>query len=435
MAFPLKDVRFTTRRSGDRLTVYPRLLRDRAALPKIDIAIQYFESLLGRERRELDPEVLAHFFADHKLARCVVACLAQSYRYRPRPLEVIVTRAALRKLQRLGVAAPKALRARLYDRLNDFGHGFLPSAGREETLGRIEHELGLRRGELERLLYLDAEEHAILVRVGAPPSGEDVVAQYNLGMLLALLRHAERVELTYVGRSAAERAALLALCAANGVEAEAAAEGRHGLRLRLHGRRDALGVWTRHGQKLARTVVQLLERGREAIIDGAATVALKERRAVLRLSGEGLDILSGASTLGGAPLPGAGWADDAGWSPVEVGRALAGPRPAGDGARLRRAPEPRAWAAGVLVPDLLVQIGARGALVCVVRSPEHGARLARIAPGATSGEPLLFAGSEAALAPLAAAGASVLPLPHPDLPAIIQALKRRAEASAVAQVA
>ena len=51
MAFPLSDLRLTTRRSSDGgWTFYPRLLRDRSFVPKIDIAIQYFETMLGRER-------------------------------------------------------------------------------------------------------------------------------------------------------------------------------------------------------------------------------------------------------------------------------------------------------------------------------------------------------------------------------------------------
>src|SRR5215212_3429204 len=169
MAFPLKDVRFTTRSSGGDRLVYPKLLRDRSILPRIDVAIQYFETLLGEERRVLDAETLVHFFGDHKLARCMVACLACSYRYRRCEVEEIVTRTAWRKLRRAGADSPRALRAVLYDHVNDFGHGYLPRAGRVEVLGQIEHTLGLRGGELERLLYLDAEEHAILGRVGPRP--------------------------------------------------------------------------------------------------------------------------------------------------------------------------------------------------------------------------------------------------------------------------
>src|ERR671935_1220667 len=108
MAFPIKDVRFTSRRNGSGApTMYPRLLRDRSILPKVDIAIQYFESMVGRERRELEPEVLVHFFGDHKLARCMVACLARAYRYRSPGFEDIVSAAGLRRLQRAGIPSPR----------------------------------------------------------------------------------------------------------------------------------------------------------------------------------------------------------------------------------------------------------------------------------------------------------------------------------------
>src|SRR5919206_3059017 len=126
MAFPLKDVRLTTRRgpSGE-LALYPRLLRDRSVLPKIDIAIQYFESMLGRERRDFEPEVLVHFFGDHKLARCLVACLGRAYRFQaPDPAE-IVGPLAFARLREAQLGLPKQLRLHLFDVANDEAHGFL----------------------------------------------------------------------------------------------------------------------------------------------------------------------------------------------------------------------------------------------------------------------------------------------------------------------
>ncbi|MGH2350288.1 MAG: hypothetical protein ACRDJN_01575, partial [Chloroflexota bacterium] len=172
MAFSLKDVRFTTRRTagGDdagesvEKTLHPRLVRDRSMLPKVAIAIQYFESMVGHERQELDTEVLVQFFGDHKLARCMVACLARSYRYRSPRFEDVVTRTALRRLQRAGLDSPKSLRFQLYDHLNGDANGFLRTMEREATYGTMEARYRLRQGDLERLLYLDADEHAVLAR-------------------------------------------------------------------------------------------------------------------------------------------------------------------------------------------------------------------------------------------------------------------------------
>ncbi|HEV2122875.1 MAG TPA: hypothetical protein VGW38_08885 [Chloroflexota bacterium] len=188
MAFSLKDVRLTTRRASgaaedDLPAVYPRLLRDKSTLPKIGIAIGYFDSMVGTERQALEPELLVQFFGDHKLARCMVSCLARSYRYRSPQISEVVTPAAFRRLQQKGLDSPKQLRLALYDRVNRDQDGFLRLVEREPSFARMERSLGLRANELDRLLFLDAEEHAILVRYGEAPRAQDVVAQYNFGVL------------------------------------------------------------------------------------------------------------------------------------------------------------------------------------------------------------------------------------------------------------
>src|ERR687884_1718151 len=114
MPLAVKDVRFTTRRAGDGTPMlYPRLLRDRSILASIDVALQYFETLLGSARRELDPEALVHFFGDYKVARGMVASLGRVYRYRTPRLDQVVTRTAARRLQRVGVGTPGDLRVLL----------------------------------------------------------------------------------------------------------------------------------------------------------------------------------------------------------------------------------------------------------------------------------------------------------------------------------
>jgi predicted nuclease of restriction endonuclease-like RecB superfamily len=429
MAFSLKDVRLTTRRgpSGE-LALYPRLLRDRSVLPKIDIAVQYFESMLGRERRDFESEVLVHFFGDHKFARCMVACLARGYRFRSRELESVVTATALRRLRRAGLDSPGRLRFALFDEVNDFGHGFLRSGDREATFGRLETRFGLRRGELERLLHLDADEQAILTRVGAEPRPEDVVAQYNFGALETLLRHAEQIDLTLSDWTTEAPDAIRRLSLANGVDAQFSWSGRV-MRLLLRGRPDALGVWARHGRRVARTVVQLLERARPSVVDGSATVALRDRRAALRLTPEVLDI------LGGAPAPSAGWHEAAGWEQETVLTATAGSLGQRGGWAIRRLPDPQAWSRGVAVPDFALQLAGQRVFVCAVRSLAHGARLAPIAHAATTGEPVHFVGEASALAPLHAVGANTIAATKFDLRTIAEALaasRTRLDAARVA---
>ena len=416
MAFPLKDIRFTVRRSGGETVVYPRLVRDRSFFPKVDIAIQYFESMLGRERRDFQTEVLVHFFGDHKLTRCMVASLARSYRFRTPALAEIVTRGALRRLERAGISSPVGLRFALFDRLNDFGHGFLRSAERAETLAAIEAKLHLRAGELERLLYLDADEHALLTRVGAEPRPEDVVAQYNFGVLETLLRPAQRIELELARPTAAERAAVLALFAAQGVEAEWGASSRD--RLVVHGRQDAMGVWARHGRRVARAVAELLIRVRPIVSEGTVSLLLRDRKAMLRLTSEALDLLSGP------PKPCVGLEADGGWTPgelVEVAQALRGGRP---GWSVRRLPDPQGWAAGVVLPDLLLRAAGQRWLVCGVRSLADAERLAPIARGATTGEGLVFVGPRAALGPLEGVEARTVALESREPAAVAEAMRR-----------
>ena len=66
------------------------------------------------------------------------------------------------------------------------------------------------------------------------------------------------------------------------------------------------------------------------------------------------------------------------------------------------------------MPDLLLRRGARGALLCAVRSVRHGERLAPVARGALSGEPLVFVGRAEQTAPLRAVGAATIALADPD---------------------
>ena len=170
MPLSVKDVRFTTRRNGDGdPMLYPRLLKDRSILASIDVALQYFETMVGEERRSLDPEALVHFFGDFKVARGMVASIGRTYRYRTPTVEEMVTRTAWRRLQRSGLEGPGALRALLWDAANADRSGFLDGERRLSVVGSLEGKYRLRPGQLNRLIALDAPEHAVLMRLGEPP--------------------------------------------------------------------------------------------------------------------------------------------------------------------------------------------------------------------------------------------------------------------------
>jgi hypothetical protein len=152
------------------------------------------------------------------------------------------------------------------------------------------------------------------------------------------------------------------------------------------------------------------------------------------LNGDVLDMLCGRATgLGSAGD--CGWEHEPGWGPLELVTAHAHTRAAGDGARVRRVPEPSAWAAGVALPELQVQLGRQRALLCAARSVTHGERLARLAPGATSGDPLLFVGTERSIAPLRDAGAWTMALERPDLRPVVEAVAECGRSAVGARVA
>jgi hypothetical protein len=133
-------------------------------------------------------------------------------------------------------------------------------------------------------------------------------------------------------------------------------------------------------------------------------LGLRERKASVRLTPELLDLLSGAPTVRG--LDG-----DTGWSQAALAGVALALRASGPGWRVRRWPEPRAWAAGVVLPDLLVRTEGQRWLVCSVHSSADAERLAAIARLDTTGEPLLFVGAAESLGPLEMVGAQLVALP------------------------
>jgi hypothetical protein len=432
MALSVKDVRFTTRRSGDGdPLLYPRLLKDRAILANIDVATQYFETMVGEQRRSLDPEALVHFFGDFKVARGMVASLGRTYRYRTPTVEEVVTRVAWRRLQRAGLEGPGAIRALLWDEANADRSGFLDGERRLHVVGTLEGRYGLRAGQLDRLLALDAPEHAILMRLGQPPRPADVLAEYRRGVVAALVAHAERVELTLGRGTASHLERIRTLAEIERVDVDLVGEAGGG-RVAVRGRPDAFGSWARQGRRVGRFLARLLERVGQQVDDGTATVMTRSRRARLRLTGETLASL--LPTAERTPRPADGWDTRDGWDDLAVAEAIGPGQPSLPGWLVRRDPEPRAWAHGLLVPDLLVRPSGpdstSGVLVCLVRTPAQATRLATLLPIARGGEPLLFAGPGSLIEPLRAQGGWTVELEQPALAPIVSVVATRALANA-----
>jgi hypothetical protein len=290
----LTDLRKTTRHSrkdGMRV-IYPRFLRDASLAPRIEMAIRYMERMLGQPRRALDDEVIVQLFGDHKVARCLVACLGAHYRHRPRALAEVLSSEDVARLAAQGIASASALRLWLFRRVNRVLAGF---AGRDERaafMAEAERELGLEAGKLDELITLDAPEQAILVRVGARPSADDVIVRYNYAVAAAVLAQSPQVRVNLaLALSAADAERVYELAARTGVSVDLG-----GRELVLHGRQDAMESWTRHGAKLARLLSLLLICGLPARSGEALVAAPRGGELLFRLDDATLGFLGAMTT-------------------------------------------------------------------------------------------------------------------------------------------
>ena len=113
MAFRIQDLCKTTRRaSGDGLPrLFPRILGDDRLDPRLGIALRFFETHLGRPRREFDAEALVTLFGNPRLARCLIRCLSRAYGYRARALADVLGAERAAALAERGLTTPAHLRA------------------------------------------------------------------------------------------------------------------------------------------------------------------------------------------------------------------------------------------------------------------------------------------------------------------------------------
>lgn len=369
----LADIRKTTRRSNTEgvRNVHPKLMRDRSLAPRIELAIRYLEGMLGRPRRELDQEVVVQLFGDHKLARCIVACLATSYRHRARTFDEVLTASQVEALTACGITNASELRLWLYRRANGVLPGFVGGVERVPFLREVGEELGLSVEQIETLITLDAPANAILARSGPIPSADDIIARFNYEVIAALLANASLVRLS-LQRSPHDATHIRELCSR--ADVRAALSGRE---LVLHGRQDALNGWARHGARLVRLLSALLACGLAARSGEAAIVAPTGDEWHLRLDEEMLGYLGAASTPDEAlfateTLLTAWEASDAvaaGFSAVRRGGNSGG-------WRLRRATEPLVLD-GAVVPALFVCLRGEHR-VPLVPMPSSAANHARL---------------------------------------------------------
>jgi predicted nuclease of restriction endonuclease-like RecB superfamily len=277
MALRLQDLCKTTRRAaGSGLPrLFPRILGDDRLDARLGIAIRFFETHLGRSRGELDAEALTTLFGDPRLARGLLRCLAHSYRYRTRPLAEVLGTERAAALAARGQGTPRDLRALAYRRANEAG-GFVSPAQRADFLRHLVDDL--EPTEIERALWLDAPDQAMLVRHGPVPTAADMRACYNVQVLETLLSTAPESHFTLRGNPEYVEA----VATRHAVQASV-----KGTTVTLYGRPDVVGVWTRHGVRMARTALILLTS--RALGPGVASVHLGEQQYEVRLDTTLLD--------------------------------------------------------------------------------------------------------------------------------------------------
>jgi hypothetical protein len=282
MAFRRQDIPKTTRKGKDGAPrrLYPRFLRDQSMLPKIGLAIDYLEGMIGRKRSDLSPDVILDLFGDPKVARCVLSCLAERYRYRSLEFSEVIGKEAAEALAGWDLHNPADLRALVYQAANASNDGFVGAADRSRFLDELAGPMGLTGDQLDTLLTLDAEQNQQLVRVGLVPEPADIVARYNANLLASVLRYALSIDICTPGLERTTVDAVLARC---GVEAR-----RSGSELiRLIGRRHTQSGWAQAGLRLARAALQLIVLSPRSP-DVQAVIHLGDQTSELTLDGKGL---------------------------------------------------------------------------------------------------------------------------------------------------
>jgi len=371
MAFRQEDFKKTSRKgSGDApASVYPHQLKDKKTLARLEIAIRTFDGAVGKRRRDMDAQAMTDFFGDPRLARGIVACLGQFYKYETLDFAQAVGRDAAARLGAQGLTRPVEVRADTYAWVNAHANGFLTEAGRAEAYEQLGARFCLSAHQWDSLLHGDAEDNQVLSRLGGAPTPADITALYNFHSLDTILRRATAITLHGLGLPAGEAADMRALAKSLGVRAVVSGDGATVTLMEAppEGAAGAASLFPRRAGRLARCLLHLV--GAYATRQTTGWVDAKIGARSFRLA-LGLDALR---ALG---MPSKRAAD--GERPMfrrrfEAGLALHKDllkrRAKGEvnGWRIKRLPDPLVTATGVLLPDFTLSRGAATAhvLLCL----------------------------------------------------------------------
>ena len=377
MSFTPADFKYTSRSGELGRQLYPHQLRDDRYLAAIDYAIGYYEQMLGRARREFEAATLLEFFGDPKLARGLVACLSQTYRWHQPQLAEVLDQPTYAQLAERGLRNSADFRALLYAYANQT-HGFILPSERWPAVNQLAAELGLTPSQFERVLYLDDEQEALLVRSAERPEPSAIVALYNFHSLETGLRNCRSLQLRLDGDINA-----LAVSAHNLAQ-------RYNLRyelsepedcmatfvtLTLYGAKDALGNWTRTGRRIARCALRLLAAHPNAASEGLIQVHMQGKNSLIKLAKRELTVLGGTARQQPDNL-GDSWETTLEQQFSQAWSRLVS-KGQNTGWRIRRDPVPFSLAHRLLVPDFIAQRGSERIPIFVPATEAMAASLAQ----------------------------------------------------------
>nr|BBH94607.1 hypothetical protein KTA_28060 [Thermogemmatispora argillosa] len=409
MRLSLQDVKKQVYRRGGERYLALHWLRPGELQAEITCLLDYYEKLLGQPRRIFSLDEARACIGDYRLADSLITVLGDWYTWeQPAWTEEVSHLAAGEQaslaLQQAGISSSVQLRLALFDYVNSSYDGFLARSERAAALAAFATRFSLSLSELERLLILDSEDEARLVRLSeSVPQPVAIIAHYNQAIFEAALSSAARV--TFLLDSQALRADQQAgigavvkrfcyLARRLGVyydldyadnladEPRPLSEREHPRRLRLtcYGPQEMTGLPQQYGQRLARLCRWLLEyaprsgsgaaarrreysrgsgeRLRRAIVTAEALVYLGERAYHLPFDATLLSLLT-VPEEAATPLTTdqAGQGEDLFDSQLESAFAAAfqalerGSGQGLEGWHLEREPEPLLLQEGIFIPD------------------------------------------------------------------------------------
>lgn len=296
MPLSLDDLKKTTAvgRKDKRRRVAPQLLESAVERELAGDFCRYFADLAahGKRQRDFSEQYLTERAGgDFKLARGLITAMMGFYTWESETFAERLSQNDLEKMTDAGLENPSALRLALFDYVSAAPRsGFVDSRERPEVLELFSAGLGLEPKLIEELLYLDAEENALLKlrtrQDGQPfrePNAAEVVRRYNRLAIETLLFNCSEVIFGFgptLPGALVKRIGFLSKELKIPYDLEYNGLGE--VQLRLYGPVQAFGSPARHGESLAELVFTTLALARRM----AGTNSLPEVTPALEAKGK-----------------------------------------------------------------------------------------------------------------------------------------------------